>query len=97
MALTLDDVRRVAYLARIEISDAEADATLVKLTSIFGMIEALQKVDTEGVEPMAHAQDIAMRLREDRAVAVDPAEQKSFQEIAPQIEDGLYLVPRVVE
>ena len=97
MALSLDDVYRIAYLARIEVSDAEARAVLDKLNGIFGMIEALQKVDTANVEPMSHAQDIALRLREDKPVPLAPGEQKSFQDIAPQIDGGLYLVPKVIE
>lgn len=95
MALSLDDVRRIAHLARIELTEAETEATLAKLTRIFGMIEAMQKIDTEGVEPMAHAQDIALRLREDRITETD--QRDAFQKIAPAVENGLYLVPRVID
>jgi aspartyl-tRNA(Asn)/glutamyl-tRNA(Gln) amidotransferase subunit C len=95
MALSLDDVRRIAYLARIDVTDAEAGAVLTKLTGVFGMIEELQKVDTDGVEPMSHAQDIALRLREDRVTEQD--QREGFQSIAPQVEAGLYLVPKVIE
>jgi aspartyl-tRNA(Asn)/glutamyl-tRNA(Gln) amidotransferase subunit C len=95
MALTLDDVRRIAYLARLDVTDAEAGAVLTKLTGIFGMIEELQKVDTTGVTPMSHAQDIALRLREDKVTETDRREL--FQSIAPQVEAGLYLVPKVIE
>jgi aspartyl-tRNA(Asn)/glutamyl-tRNA(Gln) amidotransferase subunit C len=59
MSLTLPQVRRVAHLARLEISDAEAETTLGHLNGIFTLIEAMQAVDTKGVEPMAHAQDVA--------------------------------------
>lgn len=65
MSLTLEQVRRIAHLARIEVSATEAEATVGHLNGIFQLIEAMQAVDTRGVEPMAHAQDLAQRLRED--------------------------------
>ena len=95
MSLTLEQVRRVAHLARIVISDAEAQTTLGHLNGIFTLIEAMQAVDTKGVEPMAHAQDVAQRLRED--CAVEPDQRAAFQSVAPETEIGLYLVPKVIE
>ena len=95
MSLTLEQVRRVADLARIEVSDAEANATLGHLNGIFTLIEAMQAVDTRGVEPMAHAQDVAQRLRPDAVTEVD--RRDAFQAIAPDTEKGLYLVPQVME
>ena len=95
MSLTLEQVRRVAHLARIEVSDAEAETTLGHLNGIFGLIEEMQAVDTRGVEPMAHAQDLAQRLRSDRVTEED--RRDAFQAIAPEIEAGLYLVPKVLE
>ena len=95
MSLTLEQVRRVANLARIEVSDAEANATLGHLNGIFTLIEAMQAVDTRGVEPMAHAQDVAQRLRADEVTEVD--RRDAFQAIAPDTEKGLYLVPQVME
>ncbi len=95
MSLTLEQVRRVAHLARIDISDAEAESTLGHLNGIFSLIEEMQAVDTRGVEPMAHAQDLAQRLREDKVTESDRREQ--FQSVAPETEGGLYLVPRVIE
>jgi aspartyl-tRNA(Asn)/glutamyl-tRNA(Gln) amidotransferase subunit C len=95
MALSLDDVRRIAYLARIEVTEAETQAALAKLTGIFGLIEEMQKIDTTGVEPMSHAQDIPLRLREDEIT--QPDRRALFQSIAPQVENGLYLVPRVID
>ena len=65
MSLTLEQVKRIAHLARIETSDAEALTTQGHLNGIFQLIEQMQAVDTEGVEPMAHAQDLSQRLRED--------------------------------
>ncbi len=95
MSLTLPEVKRVAWLARIEITDAEAAAAQGHLNGIFKLIEQMQSVDTEGVEPMAHGQDVVQRLREDRVTETD--RHVIYQAIAPQVEDGLYLVPRVIE
>ena len=95
MSLTLEQVRRVAHLARIEISDAEAESTLGHLNGIFSLIEEMQAVDTRGVEPMAHAQDLAQRLREDRVTEVD--RRAVFQSVSPETEAGLFLVPKVIE
>ena len=95
MSLTLEQVRHVAKLARIDISDAEAQTALGELNGIFSLIEAMQAVDTQGVEPMAHALDLAQRLREDRVSEVDRRE--AFQAVAPETAAGLYLVPKVIE
>ena len=95
MSLTLEQVRRVAHLARIEVSDAEAQTTLGHLNGIFTMIEEMQAVDTKGVEPMAHAQDLAQRLRDDRVT--EENRRDAFQAVAPETEAGLYLVPKVIE
>ncbi len=95
MSLTLEQVRRVAHLARIEVTDAEAESTLGHLNGIFSLIEEMQAVDTQGVEPMAHAQNLAQRLREDRVT--EENRRAAFQAIAPETEAGLYLVPKVIE
>ena len=95
MSLTLEQVRRVAHLARIEVSDAEAESTLGHLNEIFSLIEEMQAVDTRGVEPMAHAQDVAQRLRDDRVT--EENRRAAFQAVAPETEAGLYLVPKVIE
>jgi aspartyl-tRNA(Asn)/glutamyl-tRNA(Gln) amidotransferase subunit C len=95
MALTLEDVQRVAHLARIEIDAAEAAGVHAKLTAIFAMINELQAVDTAGIVPMAHAQDVSLPLREDAVTDTD--RHALYQTQAPAVEDGLYLVPRVVE
>ena len=95
MILTLEEVRRIALLARIEISDQEALALQGQLNAIFGLIGRMQQVDTEGVEPMAHAQDLSLRLREDALTETD--RRALYQSAAPQVEDGLYLVPKVIE
>ena len=95
MALTRDDVLRAARLARIAIDDAEAEAALEQLRRIFGMIEEMRAVDVSGIEPMAHAQDVVLRLRED--VVTETDQHELFQSIAPRVERGLYLVPKVIE
>ncbi|PWB45559.1 MAG: Asp-tRNA(Asn)/Glu-tRNA(Gln) amidotransferase GatCAB subunit C [Nitrosomonadales bacterium] len=95
MSLTLEDVKRIAHLARIEVSESEAETYLAQLSSILGLVEEMQAVDTRGIEPMAHAQDVVLRLRED---AVSEANRReACQAVAPQVEAGLYLVPKVIE
>ena len=95
MSLSLDDVKRVANLARIEISEDEADQTLTQLSGIFGLIEQMQAVDTSAIAPMSHAQDVMQRLRADAVTEID--QRELFQSVAPQVETGLYLVPKVIE
>jgi aspartyl-tRNA(Asn)/glutamyl-tRNA(Gln) amidotransferase subunit C len=94
-ALTPDDVKRIARLARIETSDVEARATQVQLNSIFDLIATMQAVDTRGIAPMAHAQEVTQRLRDDAVTETD--RHVAFQAVAPAVENGLYLVPRVIE
>lgn len=95
MTLSLDDVKRVANLARIEIGEDEAQQALTQLSGIFGLIEQMQAVDTSHIEPMSHAQDMIQRLRAD--VVTESDQHLLFQSIAPQVEAGLYLVPKVIE
>ena len=95
MPLSLDEVKRIAHLARIEISESEALQAQGQLNDIFSLLEQMQAIDTTGVEPMTHAQGRELRLREDR---VTEGDQKAlFQSVAPQVEAGLYLVPKVIE
>lgn len=95
MALSLDDVKRVAHLARIDISDAAAASVLRDLERIFGLIEEMQKVDVSGIEPMTHGQEVVLALREDLVTESD--QHALFQSVAPQVDSGLYLVPKVIE
>lgn len=95
MTLSLDDVRRIAHLARIDVDAQAVSDVHAKLEAIFAMINELQAVDTSGVEPMSHAQDVVLPLREDRVTETD--RHADYQRVAPAVEDGLYLVPRVVE
>jgi aspartyl-tRNA(Asn)/glutamyl-tRNA(Gln) amidotransferase subunit C len=95
MALSPADVQRIALLARIELAEPELEQALAQLNGIFRLIEEMQAVDTDGIEPMSHAQDLVLRLRPD---AVTRADQRAlYQAIAPAVEDGLYLVPKVIE
>jgi aspartyl-tRNA(Asn)/glutamyl-tRNA(Gln) amidotransferase subunit C len=93
--LSLDEVRRIADLARIEVPDEDVAALQQQLNGIFGLIEQMRAVDTAGIEPMAHAVDVTQRLREDRVTESD--QHVLFQSCAPQGEDGRYLVPKVIE
>lgn len=95
MHLDNDDVRRIARLARLALTDAEVDHTREQLGSVFGLIEKLAAVDTTGVEPMTHAQEMALRLRADEVTETD--RRDAFQQVAPSVERGLYLVPKVIE
>ena len=95
MALSVDDVRRIAHLARIEVTDAEADAVRTQLNGIIDLVEQLKAADTRGIEPMSHARDVGLRLREDAVTEAD--RHQAFQAIAPQVEADLYLVPKVIE
>ena len=95
MALTLNDVQRIAHLARIELAPDEAADVLNRMSGIFRLIEEMQAVDTDGVEPMSHAQDVMLRLRDD--VVTESDQRALFQALAPQVDADLYLVPRVIE
>jgi aspartyl-tRNA(Asn)/glutamyl-tRNA(Gln) amidotransferase subunit C len=104
MALSIEDIKKVAHLARIDISDADANATLTKLTGILDLIEQMQAVDTKGIQPMSHSQDLSQRLRDDVVTKINLRD--AFQKNAPAlgngsneqaVADGLYLVPKVIE
>lgn len=95
MSLNITDVKRIAHLARIEVSDLDAESYLAKLSGILGLIEQMQAVDTTGITPMSHSQDLTQRLRED--VVTETNQRELFQSVAPAVENGLYLVPKVIE
>ena len=95
MALNITDIKRIAHLARIEINEAEAEATLTKLSGILGLIEQMQAVDTVGITPMSHSQDVVQRLRDD--VITETNQRELLQSNAPAVAGGLYLVPKVIE
>ena len=89
------DVRKVARLARLAMTEAEIESARAQLSGIFDLIAEMQAVDTTGITPMSHAQDLSQRLRED--VVTETDQRELFQAIAPQVEAGLYLVPQVIE
>lgn len=99
MALTLTDVKRIAHLARLEMDDADAEHTLGQLNEFFGLVEQMQAVDTAGIAPLAHQieqiQEVAQRLRADAVTEV--VNRDDNQRPAPAVQDGLYLVPKVIE
>jgi aspartyl-tRNA(Asn)/glutamyl-tRNA(Gln) amidotransferase subunit C len=95
MSLNSDEVRRIAHLARLAVSDREAEAFAAGLSDIFDFVQTLDAAEISGVEPMAHPLDAEQRLRPDTVTESDQREH--FQAIAPAVEAGLYLVPRVIE
>jgi aspartyl-tRNA(Asn)/glutamyl-tRNA(Gln) amidotransferase subunit C len=95
MSLSIEEVMRIASLARLETSPTEALATQSQLNNIFDLIGQMRAADTTGIEPMSHGQDLILRLRED--VVTEENQREPFQSVAPQVEAGLYLVPKVIE
>jgi aspartyl-tRNA(Asn)/glutamyl-tRNA(Gln) amidotransferase subunit C len=99
MALTLNDVTRIAHLARLELAEGEAQQTLGQLNQFFALVEQMQAVDTAGIEPLAHPVEqigaIELRLRDD--AVTETVEREAFQQCAPATQNGLYLVPKVLE
>lgn len=95
MTLSIDDIKRTAKLAQIETGELEAQQTLKQLSAVFDLIAQMQQVDTTGVAPMSHAQEMVQRLREDQVTETD--QHQLFQSIAPQVQADLYLVPKVIE
>jgi aspartyl-tRNA(Asn)/glutamyl-tRNA(Gln) amidotransferase subunit C len=95
MTLSSEDIQRIAHLARIEITSAEVVDVRAKLDSIFDLIGRMRAVDTAGIVPMSHAQDVTLPLREDIVTETDRREL--YQSVAPAVQDGLYLVSKVIE
>jgi aspartyl-tRNA(Asn)/glutamyl-tRNA(Gln) amidotransferase subunit C len=95
MSLSDDEVRRLARLARIAIRPQESEAVLERLNRVLALIEEMRRVDTSGIEPMAHPLDAAQRLRPDEVTEAD--RRALYQSVAPAVEGGLYLVPKVIE
>lgn len=95
MSLSIQDVEKVARLARLAMDGNEVEAARNQLDGIFGLIAEMQAVNTDCIEPMSHSQELAQRLRED--VVTESNQREAFQAIAPQVEADLYLVPQVIE
>ncbi|WP_312266113.1 Asp-tRNA(Asn)/Glu-tRNA(Gln) amidotransferase subunit GatC [Neisseria sp.] len=95
MALTLTDVEKIARLSRLSLTEAEKAQNLKELNDIFSLVEKMQTVDTNGIEPMAHPHEVALRLREDAVTEADRAAE--YQAVAPEVRNRLYIVPQVIE
>jgi aspartyl-tRNA(Asn)/glutamyl-tRNA(Gln) amidotransferase subunit C len=99
MALDSKDVSRIANLARLELRPAEEAAMLQQLNGFFSIVEQMSAVDTSGIEPLytplSAVQDVALRLRDD--VVTETDHREANQRSAPSVEDGLFLVPKVIE
>jgi len=95
MSLTPDDVRKIAHLARLAVTDNEVAAVATDLTNILDLVEQMEKVDTQDVLAMSHPLHMTQRLRAD--VVTETNQREKFQSIAPAVENGLFLVPRVIE
>jgi aspartyl-tRNA(Asn)/glutamyl-tRNA(Gln) amidotransferase subunit C len=95
MALTADDVRKIAYLARLGIDEQDIQSYARDLSGMLDLMKQMGATNTDGVIPMAHPMDQVQRLRSDKVTEMD--NRNNFQAIAPQVEAGLYLVPKVIE
>jgi aspartyl-tRNA(Asn)/glutamyl-tRNA(Gln) amidotransferase subunit C len=100
MSLELSDVKRLSILAQLELNDEQSAKTLDKLNGIFALVEQLRAVDTAGIEPLNHPiaallPELSLRLRED--VVSESNRRDDYQQVAPATQDGLYLVPKVIE
>ncbi|WP_372879655.1 Asp-tRNA(Asn)/Glu-tRNA(Gln) amidotransferase subunit GatC [Spongiibacter marinus] len=95
MSLEQGDIAKLARLARIRISEESSEELRQRISDILGMIDTMQAVDTDAVDPMANPHDATQRLRADVVTEVDQRDE--FQRIAPATEDGLYLVPKVID
>lgn len=95
MSLNPDQIRQVAHLARLDVKPDQVEAYATQLSNIMALVDALSKTDTSAVSPMAHPLDMHQRLRPDAVTATNARDV--FQGIAPAVENGLYLVPKVLE
>jgi len=95
MGLSAEDIQRLAHLARIDVDSHAIRDVQAKLDAILGLIDELQAIDTTGVAPMAHTQDVVLPLRDD--VVTERDNHMLYQQQAPAVADGLYLVPKVIE
>jgi len=95
MSLGSEEVKKIAHLARLEISDADVPEYAKNLSDILDFVEQMSSVDTSDVVPMAHPLELSQRLRTDEVQ--EQNQRELFQSVAPQVENGLYLVPKVIE
>jgi len=95
MSLSSDDVAKIAHLARLAVDPSDAESLSRDLSNILDLVEQMQAVDTEGVQPMAHPLEMSQRLRPDEVTETN--QRELYQSNAPQAENGLFLVPKVIE
>ncbi len=95
MSLTTTDVKKIAHLARLNLSDEDLVTYTAQLSNILNFVEQMSQANTDSIEPIAHSLELSQPLRPD--VVTEMNERKEFQAIAPQVEAGLYLVPQVIE
>ncbi|MNZ60096.1 Glutamyl-tRNA(Gln) amidotransferase subunit C [compost metagenome] len=95
MALERSDVEKIAHLARLGLAEADVPPTTETLNNILGLIDQMQAVDTTGIEPLAHPLETTQRLRAD--AVTEENHRDAYQVVAPAVEEGLYLVPKVIE
>lgn len=95
MSLKTDDVRNIAHLARLHIDEADVDKYAADLSSILDLVDQMNQVDSQGVTPLANPLDATQRLRADKVTESD--QRDKFQGIAPDVEQGFYRVPKVIE
>ena len=95
MALDKTEIEKIAHLARLHINESETAEVTTRITDILALIDQMQSVDTEGVEPLAHPLDLEQRLRADEIT--EENQRDRLQKLAPASEDGLYLVPKVLK
>ncbi|HEX5844101.1 MAG TPA: Asp-tRNA(Asn)/Glu-tRNA(Gln) amidotransferase subunit GatC [Pseudomonas sp.] len=95
MALERSEVEKIAHLARLGLNEADIPSTTETLNNILGLIDQMQAVNTDGIEPLAHPLEATQRLRAD--LVTERNQREAYQAIAPAVENGLYLVPKVIE
>jgi aspartyl-tRNA(Asn)/glutamyl-tRNA(Gln) amidotransferase subunit C len=95
MSLTTDEVKKIAHLARLGIDEQDVESYARDLSGILDLMARMNELNTDGIDPMAHPMDQVQRLRAD--VVTEQDNREKFQAIAPQVEAGLYLVPKVIE
>jgi aspartyl-tRNA(Asn)/glutamyl-tRNA(Gln) amidotransferase subunit C len=95
MSLTIDDVKKIAHLARLNMPENELQQYTTKLSNILHLVEEMNKADTSHIEAISHALDLSQRERPD--AVTEPNQREAFQKIAPKVEAGLYLVPKVID
>jgi aspartyl-tRNA(Asn)/glutamyl-tRNA(Gln) amidotransferase subunit C len=95
MSIDRSDVERIAHLARLELNEQDIPAYTKNLSSILNLVDEMQQINTDGVEPLAHPLDAVQRLRADEVTELN--QRDKLQAVAPAVEEGLFLVPKVIE